>query len=149
MCCCDPFLYIYSIHYDVIFVVIEAADPIDVLFGPNENTRNNPNTQIFDVKLCIEITDPNNQLISSRSTDSHQFMRGSLSFRKEVCVFRNMYSYYKMRILLYAERNRNLYCTGVLDIPLSRLEEDAVVSSIYTVHIYIIYYSSCITFSLD
>lgn len=109
-------------------VVVEAADPIDVLFNPGENTRANPNTKTYDVYLSIDISDPNNQIITSCPTETHKYQRGTLNFHKEACQFSGIYSYFKMRIALYADSGRSLFCTGLIDIPISRLEEDVVVS---------------------
>ena len=113
--------------------MFEVLDPLDYLFAPGENTRTNPNTVKYYVEVGVNIVNLDDELIASKCCQSQLYITGSsLDFKKELCEFRNVYGEYVARILILAAKvgNKERICTGIIDIPLSRLEPNVVVSNI-------------------
>ena len=124
---------VYALYFHVALfgVVFEVLDPLDYVFAPGENTRTNPNTVKYNLEVGIDVLDSNEQLFSTKRCHPQIYVTGSsVDFKKELCEFKNVYGEYVARILTIASKigSKDQICTGIIDIPLSRLEPNVVVS---------------------
>lgn len=120
----------------MLIIVFEVLDPLDLLFAPGENTRANPNKEKYDVFVGLEVMDPVAKIVSSKRSQPQSYITGSsIDFKKETYEFNDIYASFTIRIYIMAFKTSNKrndgICTGLIEIPLSRLEPNATVSYLH------------------
>lgn len=111
-------------------IVVEAVDVVDLLILPDapKNTRTE-----YDVNAEIALLSDRHEFIDSYTTRVLKYEKGMLNMNKENCVFNGVCDTAYLRCSMFAfEANyRSRMCCGIVDIPISRLEENVTVRKYY------------------
>ena len=84
----------------------------------------------YDVNAEIAIINDKDEVIDSYCTFPLQYEKGMLNMNKEECIFTDVYDTGNLRCSMFAVdiKHHTKRCTGIVDVPISRLEENVLVS---------------------